>query len=428
MDNFNQLEINSNFLSMKPSATLRINQKAKAAKASGKNVCHLGFGESPFPVPEKVQHALKNNSHQHSYLPSKGLLELRTAIADYQKKHFGYNFKPENIVVGPGSKQLLFQLLTILEGEVMVPSPSWVSYKPILQMKGKKVHEIGTTLANSYKLAAESLDKKCKELGPKQKLLIMNSPSNPTGAIYTDKEVEAIAQVARKNSVIIISDEIYALINYSGKEYTGFSKYYPEGTVVTNGLSKSHHMGGYRVGYAAVPESMLPLVDALEAMTDASYSSVSAPIQYAAIAAFTIDTKADKNFVLCNRLHEATSKYVYKRLIEMGIECPKPEGAYYLFPSFAPFAQKLKNRGITTSTELAARLFDDELVVVLPGTDFHCPESQLNVRITTVDYNGDKVLELAQKLTGEISEKFITDNCPNLVIALDRVRDFLNKL
>ncbi len=423
MDKITQLEINSHFLAMKPSATLRINQKAKAAKASGKNICHLGFGESPFPVPEKVQQALKNNSHQHSYLPSKGLLELREVIVEYQKKHFGYNFKAENIIVGPGSKQLLFQLLTILEGEVMLPSPSWVSYRPILQMKGRRVHELETKLTNDYKLEAPIL-----ELGPKQKLLIMNSPSNPTGVIYTDSEVAALATVARQNNVIIISDEIYALINYSGKPYTGFSKYYPEGTIVTNGLSKSHHMGGYRVGYAAVPDNMKPLVDALESMTDASYSSVSAPIQYAAIAAFKLDTKTDKDFVLCNQIHQATSNYVFKRLIAMGLESPKPEGAYYLFPSFAPFKEKLNKKGITTSSALAERLFDDELVVVLPGTDFHCPETQLNVRITTVDYNGEQVLELAQKLNGAISEKFITENCPNLVLALDRLATFLNKL
>ena len=208
--------VNTSIASLNESATLKINEKAKSLRQQGHSVCHFGFGQSPFSVHETIQEALKKNAYRKEYLPTLGLLELRETICDFYQRYYGYDFNPDCICIGPGSKELIFQILFILEGPLLIPAPSWVSYGPQAHIRGKQIAIIHTTRDNDYKITGEDLQRACDiQKNDAQKILIINNPNNPTGTVYSDKEIKEISEVARKNSVIIISDEIYALINFT---------------------------------------------------------------------------------------------------------------------------------------------------------------------------------------------------------------------
>ena len=196
--------INENVLSLKESATLAINQEAKRLKAEGKNVYHWGFGESPFPISLPIQNELKKRTSHKEYLPTLGLEALRKTISNYYDQEYKVQYNPENIFVGPGSKELIFQLLYLLKGKVIIPAPSWVSYGPQIDLKGEKGSILKTSRSNQYKITPESLEKHCQSLGHEQKILILNSPSNPTGQVYTKEEFEKLTPILRKHNIIVI--------------------------------------------------------------------------------------------------------------------------------------------------------------------------------------------------------------------------------
>ena len=223
---------------IKESATLAINQQALQRRSSGEEICHLGFGQSPFPVHPKITSLLAKNIHRKEYLSSQGLMELRHQIVSYHEKR-GYSFKADQVFIGPGSKELIYDLLFLLEGPVYIPSPSWVSYAPQAQLLQKPVHFIPTQRENNYKITPEQLKKSVKSYSCSvQKLLIINSPSNPTGAVYNKDEMQDIVKICRDENTLILSDEIYREIYFGSAPPDGFSVFYPEGTFTTSGLSK----------------------------------------------------------------------------------------------------------------------------------------------------------------------------------------------
>jgi aspartate aminotransferase len=428
-------ELNPLIEGLKESSTLAINIKARTARANGEDIVHFGFGQSPFPVHPKIQIALANNAFQKDYLPTKGLPELCVKIAEYHSHFFNYELDPNMILIGPGSKELIFQALYLLEGPVFVPAPSWVSYGPQLNIRGKKLIPILTKREDSYKLSADDLLQACKDEGEGQKILILNNPSNPTGAVYTEDEVKQLSEVARNNKVIIISDEIYSLVNFSERPYVGFHKYYPEGIIITSGLSKSHAAGGYRLGFIAAPPNMSNFMKCLCAMVSETFSAVSAPIQYAALEAYSTDYDLMSYVKQCARIHQACGQYLHRRFIEMGLNCPKPEGAFYLFPDFMPFKDKIVAKGLKTCSELANYLFDQHGVAVLPGEDFYYPEDYFGIRVASVDYDGDEVysesllplLKLKVKQF-ELGDEFVEKFCPNIKKGADRIEEFIKTL
>lgn len=429
------VELNPNVVNLKESATLAINLTARGMRAAGKTVAHFGFGQSPFPVHPKIQIALANNAHQKDYLPTRGLPALCDAIACYYKQFFDYDLNKDLVLVGPGSKEMIFQALYILEGPVLVPAPSWVSYGPQINLRGKQIEAIVTKRENSYKLQASELEETCSKLGVGQKILILNNPSNPTGAVYTDQEVKELSEVARKNKVIVISDEIYSLINFSGREYVGFPKYYPEGTILTSGLSKSHAAGGYRLGFLALPEGMESVCKGLSAMISETFSAVSAPIQYAALEAYCGDYDLMSYVKQCTKIHKACGEYLHTRFVEMGLNCPKPEGAFYLFPDFQNYKEKLASRGIKGCKTLATELLDKAGVALLPGSDFYYPEEAMGCRVATVDYDGDWVYQKSLEPLHNphvnqhsLDQNFVEEHCPNLKWGADQIQAFLEAL
>jgi len=408
-----QLALNRRVAELEESATLKINQTAKRMREDGEDICHLGFGESPFPVPELLQQALRENTHHKSYLPGAGLPELREAVAGFFRKEFGYDAAADRVFVGPGSKELLFDLLYLLEGPLLVPAPSWVSYGPQARMLGKPVQPIPTNRENGYRLQADELEHACQTAGNDQKLLILNNPSNPTGSVHHAQELQELAEVCRRHQVIVIADEIYALVNFSDRPFVGMATLYPEGTIVTSGLSKAFSAGGWRLGIALLPEAMNDLAQPWGALVSETFSCTSAPIQYAAVPAFAEYETLRPEVERCVAIHRAATKGMWQALVALGLHCPEPEGAFYLFPDFEPFRDQLAAQGIHTSTELATRLLEEAKVAVLPGSAFYLPPERLTVRVSPVDhthadYEADSAFEQMFPKMAEAAERMET--------------------
>ena len=253
--------------------------------------CNFGFygfafGQSPFPVPKLIQEALVKNADKGTYAPISGIPELRNAISKYNKHYFGMDVAPERIHVGPGTKELIFNLLEILHGTVILPTPAWLGYLPQIRFLKKNYHMLPTR--SNKKISPNNLRRLALRLHDRQKILILNNPNNPTGLLYDKLELEEISDVCREQNITVISDEIYAQTTYDFSKFVSMGKIYPEGTFVTNGLSKSHAAGGYRLGYVVFPQHAIDLKTQFKKILATEYTAVSTPIQHAAVAGFVL--------------------------------------------------------------------------------------------------------------------------------------------
>ncbi len=220
--------------------------------------CHeeyygLGFGQSPFHIPPPLANGLAQSVTQGHYSAAEGILELREAIAGFNKRHFGLDVDPFRIVIGPGTKDLLNMLVNIIKGGVIIPSPSWIGYKPQSILSEKHFHTFHLKPEHNYRIQPEDLDEFVSKMDGEQHMLILNNPHNPTGIVYSKKELENIAEVCRKHNILVLADEIYALDTYDMNNFTSMGLIYPEGSFITNGLSKDRSAGGYRLGSCILP-------------------------------------------------------------------------------------------------------------------------------------------------------------------------------
>ena len=215
----------------------------------------LGLGQSPFPVPQPVVDELKANAHQKDYLPVKGLPQLREAVADYHCRTHGICYTADDVLIGPGSKELMFLLQYTYYGDLVIPTPSWVSYAPQAQIIGRQVRWIKTNRQNNWRLTAKELEEQCKTDETKPRIVILNYPSNPVGVSYNESELKDIAAVAKKHKIILLSDEIYGELHHEGK-HLSIARYYPEGTIISGGLSKWCGAGGWRLGTFVFPDAL----------------------------------------------------------------------------------------------------------------------------------------------------------------------------
>ncbi len=419
--------LNPLVLSLKESATLAINLKALELRRQGKDIVHFGFGQSPFPVPETIQQALRDNADKKDYLPTQGLPELCHAVANFYKNRFGYDFKPQDVCVGPGSKELIFQIIYLMEGPLLVPVPSWVSYGPQAALRGKEIIPIPTNRENNYRLTPELLDRACYSAGQSQKLLIFNNPNNPTGALYHENEIKALAEICKAYQVIVISDEIYAMIDFDQWPMGSLATHYPEGTIVSGGLSKSFAAGGYRLGVVLIPDSLELMMSALKSVVSETFSAVSAPVQHAALKAYR-DFEDVKPFVEKTvDIYRYVTSYLHKRFSDMGLNCPKPAGSFYLFPDFENFKAPLHRRGIITSRALVDALLTKNGIAILPGSDFYMPATSLSARVAAVDFDGTEALETWPG-ANQISADYFHRVFPNIEQGCDRIEAFLSGL
>ena len=400
---------------LKPSATLAINEESNRLKKEGKKIYKFGFGQSPFPIPEPVIEALKKNANKNTYLPMQGLEELRFAIANHLNKNNNNNFKSEDIVIGPGTKELMFLTQIAFKGEIILPAPSWVSYKPHANIAKNKVHWIQTTSDSDWFPTADQLEKKIKNIKEKNLLLFINSPNNPSGKIC--KNLKDIADVAKKNKIIILSDEIYSRLTFDNK-FQSISNFYPEGTIVSTGLSKWCGAGGWRLGFFAIPNELKELRSSLKILSSESFTSVSAPIQYAAIEAYTGDHTNYLDGV--KKILSFTGNYVYENLKSNVVNVTKPEGGFYLFPEFT-------NAKFSSSSAMCKDIINKTGVALLPGSDFGVDSNKMIARLSFTDFNGSEFLNNtlgSKKLDNADLKKY----APNIVDGVSKLKEWSNSL
>ncbi|WP_345273990.1 pyridoxal phosphate-dependent aminotransferase [Flaviramulus aquimarinus] len=421
------IKINKHISQLKPSATLAINQNVKKLREDGETVFHFGFGQSPFPIHKSIVGALKENVKQSHYLSTTGLYDLRVQIAGFLKKHQDVDANWEHVFIGPGSKELLYQTILIFEGTFLIPKGSWVSYLPQIHSKDGKHAILETDLKHNFKLIPEVLETYCKQHSNEQNILILNSPNNPTGAVYSNQELQAIAKVCKAYNIIVMSDEIYSQVNFKKDFSPSISKYYPEKTIVFGGLSKVFSAGGYRLGFMYLPKDLQQLDNVYRSLFSETFSAVATPIQYAAIKAYKMKPKLKKHIKKSNSVLKAISSYVYSELAAVNIQCTTPQGAFYMMIGFNGFKKQINALGIFTSISLAKHLLNKYCVALLPGSDFYFKEEDLFFRLAFVDFNGKKALNGIEK-KGNIEDTFVQNYCPNVYNGIEKLKLFVKSL
>jgi len=402
-------------LKLKQSSTLVINEKCKKLINQGKKVYQFGFGQSPFPVPEKIVTALKNNAHRKEYLPVQGLGKLRESISKNLKKKIGINYPKENIVITPGSKEAMLLLHVAFNGEIILPAPSWVSYEPQAIIGRNKVHWIQTSRENNWFPTANQLEKKIKSIKKKNLILILNSPNNPSGTIC--KNLKELAAVAKKYNLIVLSDEIYTDLTFCNK-YESISQYYPERTLISGGLSKWCGAGGWRVGFFAVPDQLSELLENIKTLASESYSTVNSPAQFAAVEAYEGDFSEYKAKTL--NILRSVGNYVYNNLKSNKVLINPPQGAFYLMPEFP-------NKKYKTSTELCESILDEIGVAMLPASDFGFAPKKMLTRLCYIDFDGSEFLKAP--INGKIlDDKIIEKYAPNVVEGVEKLSNWAKNL
>ena len=387
----------------------------------------FAFGQSPFPVPKPIQDALIKNASKGAYAAVSGIPELRNAISKYNKHYFGMDVTPDRIYVGPGTKELLFNLLEILHGTVILPTPAWLGYLPQIRFLKKNYHMLPTR-ANK-KIAPNDLRRLALRLQDRQKILILNNPNNPTGLLYDRLELEEIADVCREQNIIVLSDEIYAQTTYDFAKFVSMGKIYPEGTFVTNGLSKSHAAGGYRLGYVVFPQHTNDLKIQFKKILATEYTAVSTPIQYAAVAGFEISEDLDEYFKVTRGIHQIMGEYTYQALSAIeGVKVTKPDATFYLLADFNVFAPDLQKAKIYTSQKLSESLMVHPYHTAIVGGDSLVLErTDFSARIAYVDYDGAKVyqnyLDSKPKSSAEKTE-FVKKSAPKIVAGIEMIKRF----
>ena len=411
-------KIKDTLKNIKTSSTLAINELSLKLQEDGKTIYKFGLGQSPFPIPDIIVKELQYHAHQKNYLDVSGLLELREVVAKYHSKKNKYPYTADNIIIGPGSKELIFQTQLIMDGDLLLPSPSWVSYEPQANIINKKIHWLNTTAKTNWHLSPQTLDELCKKLQIETKLLILNSPNNPSGTIHGD--LKTLAKVSKQHDIIIIADEIYAELDFTG-EYKSLTHYYPEGTIISSGLSKWCGAGGWRLGTFIFPNELDHIRQTLRSVVSETFTAVSAPIQYAAIKAYTEDYS---NYLDHSRkILNCIATYVYNELTESGLDCQKPQGGFYMLCDFSNVIT-ISNE-ISNSTLLTKKILKDTGFAMLPGSDFGINENHLITRIAFVDFDGKQALDLANNQS-HLSEEFLKKACPNIVNGINELKDWIS--
>lgn len=402
------------------SPTVAINARSKALLAEGRSICRLGLGQSPFPVPTHVEAALAARAGEKDYLPTRGLPALRAAIAARARAR-GADAHAERVQVGPGTKELMFALQTVLDAELVLPRPSWVSYAPQARLVGRAARWLATDAERL--LDPDDVDRQLARLPPRPRLLIVNSPGNPTGRAYDASRLAALAEVLRRHRVLALSDEIYSDTHFAAA-HVSLARFYPEGTVVTDGLSKWCGAGGWRLGWLTLPSTLAAAADALAAVASETFTSVNAPTQYAAVEALADRPGMGPYLDACRAILGALAARVAARLAASGAAVPPPEGGFYVMPDFEALRGRLARRGITDGVGLCQRLLDEAGVAVLPGAAFGLEPRSLALRIAFVDFDGRAALRAVH--AGADVEAVVSSVCAALLDGVERLCRFVD--
>lgn len=358
---------------VKPSATIAVAQKARELKAGGRDVIGLGAGEPDFDTPDNVKEAaieaIRRGETKYTQVP--GIPPLRKAIAEKFSRENGLDYAPEQIIVGTGGKQILFNALmaTLNKGdEVIIPAPYWVSYPEMVAICGGTPVFVETRLEDAFKLSADALE---AAITDNTKWLIFNSPSNPSGAAYSADELRVLTDVLMRHpQVWVLTDDMYEHLTYGDFEFATPVQVEPrlyERTLTMNGVSKAYAMTGWRIGYAGGPLELIKAMDLIQGQQTSGTNSIA---QWAAVEALN----GPQDFVLKNKkIFEARRDLVVSMLNQaQGISCPTPEGAFYVYPSCAGLIGKTAPSGktIETDEDFVTELLEAEGVAVVHGSAF----------------------------------------------------------
>ncbi|HVE15744.1 MAG TPA: pyridoxal phosphate-dependent aminotransferase [Chthoniobacterales bacterium] len=356
------MQLSSRVETLTPSLTLAIDSKAKAMKAEGIDVCGFGAGEPDFDTPEHIKAAAQAalETGFTKYTPSSGTPELREAISEKFAKDNGLNYKPSQIIVSNGAKQSCYNAImaTCEPGdEVIIPAPYWLSYPEMVTLAGAVPVFVPTTQENDWKITAAQFE---EAMTPKTKMIILNTPGNPTGSVYTREELRAISEVAAEEEIYILSDEIYEKLVYDGTEHVSIASLTPEAydlTITVNGFSKAYSMTGWRLGYLGAPEAVAKAIDSMQSHSTSNPCSFA---QKGGLAAL----KGDQQCIVDMREEfNLRREYMYGRLSSItGISAVKPLGAFYVLANISALG--------LNSTNFADRLLSKANVAVVPGIAF----------------------------------------------------------
>ncbi len=371
----NKSRVSARIGAIAESATLAVDAKAKALKAAGRPVIGFGAGEPDFPTPDYIVEAAIaacRDPKWHRYTPAGGLPELKSAIAAKTLRDSGFVVDPSQVLITNGGKQALYNAFAALldpGDEVLLPAPYWTTYPESIRLAGGIPVEILTDESTGYRTSIAQLE---QAMTPKTKALVFVSPSNPTGAVYSPAEVEAIGQWAVEKGIWVITDEIYEHLVYGDAEFSSMPVLVPEladKCIVVNGVAKTYAMTGWRVGWMIGPNDIVKAATNLQSHATSNVANVS---QIAALAAVSGDLSAvDEMKIAFDRRRQLITKMLNE--IE-GVNCPEPEGAFYVYPSVKNLlGREIRGKVPTTSAELSALILDEVEVAVVPGEAFGTP-------------------------------------------------------
>ena len=400
---------------LKPSSTLKINEISSQLEKSGREIFKFGFGQSPFQVPADIVNELKHNAHQNKYLPMQGLDELRKSVAKYTSAKKNYNYTSDNVIIGPGSKELMFLLHVIFDGEIILPAPSWVSYAPQAIIGRNKIQMLQTKRENNWFPTGSEIEKIILKDKKKNYLLFLNSPNNPSGQIC--ENLDEISEVAKKYNLLILSDEIYSELSFNNN-YKSISNFYPEKTIISTGLSKWCGAGGWRLGYFVLPENLKTIKETLNILASETFSAVSAPIQYAAIQAYEGN---HMNYIKSSReILKFVGNYVYDNLKSNKVLINKPQGGFYLMPEFI-------NAKFESSSEMCDKILKGTGVALLPGSDFGFDKKRMLVRLSFTDFNGKNFMKEYEK-NNILDNEVIKNLAPKVAAGVNKLKKWSDSL
>lgn len=370
--------------SLSSSLTLAIDSKAKQMKAEGLDVVGFGAGEPDFDTPQHIKDAAIKalNDGFTKYTPASGIPELRQAIADKFKRENGLTYKPSQIIVSCGGKHSCYNVIIATceqDDEVIIPAPYWLSYPEMVKLAGATPVIIETTDKTEFKVTPEMLR---RAITPRTRLFVLNSPSNPTGSVYSPEEIKALGDICVEKGVLIMSDEIYEHLLYEGakhKSVASFSQAHFEHTIVVHGFAKAWSMTGWRLGFTAAPEPIAKAIDAIQS------HSTSNPTSFAQKGGVVALTGSQEHLPKWLAEFDKRRVFAWKKLNSIpGISCVNARGAFYLFPNIAKTGLK--------SSEFCARLLESEKVAAVPGIAFGA-DDYLRISYATSMANIEKGLE-----------------------------------
>ncbi|XP_039265530.2 aspartate aminotransferase-like [Styela clava] len=417
-------------LNIQPALNLQLNERVNELKSAGMKIHHLGFGQSPFPVPEQAQRSLRENADKAEYVAVKGLLQTRELICKLHSRLDGLErFTADDVIIGPGSKDLLFLLMNVLRGDIYLLSPTWTTYKPQAQIAGRNTHIIRTSPDNGWKVTPSLLQSSLNNAIPGS-LLVLCNPDNPTGACYTKNELQDIAKVIQKCDIIVLCDEIYARLTYDADHNT-LVKYLPDRAILSSGISKWASCGGWRFGYQLYPKKLRPVLDAVQALASNSYTCCSSPIQYAAQTLLRFDNDASEYVQHCSRILQAVGNYCANTLLDAGVKVSHPQAGYYIFPDFEIYREKFEARGIRTGEQMCDAILEEAGVALLAGGPaFLDREDRFTVRLCFINFDGRISLKASRALglSTALPQSFPQEYCKGTTEAVDNIVRWLQSL